>query len=231
MVDRNLILRLGINNDELEQQLNEMYTPEHQQMLDKVMDSKVESLIPGTIVKGIIVSQVGNDVVVELGLKSEGVVEASEFDNPEEIETGREIEVLLEEVDAENGIILSKRKADRIRGWERIITANKEGDVVKGIASKADCTSISASRYFCPLHRSISENPATSAALSVRKSSAKSSKSIRKITTSWSPAENSSKKTARPAKKNCCMKSKSVSVAKASSRISPISAYLWIWAA
>jgi small subunit ribosomal protein S1 len=136
MVDRNLILRLGINNDELEQQLNEMYTPEHQQMLDKVMDSKVESLIPGTIVKGIIVSQVGNDVVVELGLKSEGVVEASEFDNPEEIETGREIEVLLEEVDAENGIILSKRKADRIRGWERIITANKEGDVVKGIVSR-----------------------------------------------------------------------------------------------
>jgi small subunit ribosomal protein S1 len=136
MVDRNLILKLGINNDELEQQLNEMYTPEHQQMLDKVMDSKVESLIPGTIVKGIIVSQVGNDVVVELGLKSEGVVEASEFDNPEDIETGREIEVLLEEVDAENGIILSKRKADRIRGWERIISVNKEGDVVKGIVSR-----------------------------------------------------------------------------------------------
>jgi small subunit ribosomal protein S1 len=136
MVDRNLILKLGINNDDLEQQLNEMYTPEHQQMLDKVMDSKVESLIPGTIVKGIIVSQVGNDVVVELGLKSEGVVEASEFDNPEDIETGREIEVLLEEVDAENGIILSKRKADRIRGWERIISVNKEGDIVKGIVSR-----------------------------------------------------------------------------------------------
>jgi small subunit ribosomal protein S1 len=136
MVDRNLILKLGINNEDLEQQLNEMYTVEHQEMLDKVLDSKVESLIPGTIVKGIIVSQVGNDVIVELGLKSEGVVEASEFDNPEDIETGKEIEVLLEEVDAENGIILSKRKADRIRGWERIISSNKEGDVVKGIVSR-----------------------------------------------------------------------------------------------
>ncbi len=136
MVDRNLISKLGLSEDQLEQQLNEMYTAEHQDMLDKVLDKKIQSLIPGTIVKGIIVGQVGSDVVVELGLKSEGVVEVSDFDSPDEIETGREIEVLLEEVDAENGIILSKRKADRIRGWERVIETNKEGDVVKGIVSR-----------------------------------------------------------------------------------------------
>jgi small subunit ribosomal protein S1 len=49
---------------------------------------------------------------------------------------GKEIEVLLEEMDAESGILLSKRKADRIRGWERVITNNKEGDVIKGIVSR-----------------------------------------------------------------------------------------------
>jgi small subunit ribosomal protein S1 len=136
MVDRNLIGKLGFTDEQLEQQINEMYTPEHQQMLEKALDKKVEALVPGTIVKGIIVSQIGNNVIVELGLKSEGSMEAAEFDNPEEIVPGKDIEVLIEEVDAESGIILSKRKADRIRGWERVISSNKEGDVVKGIVSR-----------------------------------------------------------------------------------------------
>ena len=68
-----------------------------------------------------------------IGHKSEGVVDASEFDSPEEIEIGKEIEVLLEETETSSGMIpLSKRKADRIRGWENIITTKKEGDTIKG---------------------------------------------------------------------------------------------------
>ncbi len=136
MVDRNLISKLGITDDQLEQQLGELYTTEHQQMLEKALDKKVEALVPGTIVKGKIVGMAGNDVVIELGLKSEGLIETSEFDSPDEIVSGKEIEVLLEEVDAENGLVLSKRKADRIRGWEHITTTKQEGDVVKGIVSR-----------------------------------------------------------------------------------------------
>ncbi|MBN2513279.1 MAG: 30S ribosomal protein S1 [Sedimentisphaerales bacterium] len=136
MVDRNLISKLGISDDQLEQQLGELYTTEHQQMLEKALDKKIEALVPGTIVKGKIVGMAGNDVVIELGLKSEGLIETSEFDSPDEIVAGKEIEVLLEEVDAENGLVLSKRKADRIRGWEHITTTKQEGDVVKGIVSR-----------------------------------------------------------------------------------------------
>ncbi len=136
MVDRNLVLKLGITDEQLEQELKELYTSEHQQLLEKALDKKVESLTPGTIVTGKIVGMAGNDVVVELGLKSEGMLEATEFDSPDEIVVGKEIEVLLEEVDAENGLVLSKRKADRIRGWERITTTKKEGDLVKGIVSR-----------------------------------------------------------------------------------------------
>ncbi len=47
------------------------------------------------------------------------------------------IDVLLEEMDEEQGeILLSKRKADRIRGWERIISTNKEGDTVSGLVTR-----------------------------------------------------------------------------------------------
>jgi len=89
MVDRNLISKLGITDDQLEQQLGELYTTEHQQMLEKALDKKVEALVPGTIVKGKIVGMAGNDVVIELGLKSEGLIETTEFDSPDEIVVGK----------------------------------------------------------------------------------------------------------------------------------------------
>ncbi|HUT29058.1 MAG TPA: 30S ribosomal protein S1 [Sedimentisphaerales bacterium] len=133
MVDRNIVNKLGLSQEELDRQVSEMFTEQHGEFLEEVLRAKVDSRLPGTILKGAIVSQIGNDVIVEVGLKSEGVVDASEFEDPTEIEPGREIEVLLEDTDAQCGLILlSKRKADRIRGWENIINTKKEGDVVTG---------------------------------------------------------------------------------------------------
>jgi small subunit ribosomal protein S1 len=133
MVDRNIISKLGLTEEQLEQQVNELFKPEHREILTEVLDKKVHALTPGTILKGRIVAHLGNDVIVELGLKSEGIISAEEFDDPEEIQEDAEVEALIEEVDADGGgIILSKRKADRIRGWERVIENNSEGDVVTG---------------------------------------------------------------------------------------------------
>jgi len=132
MVDRNLINMLGLSEEMLEKEVEELFTEEHSELLDKAVDNTIDVLTPGNILKGRIVTRLGNDVIVELGLKSEGIVEASEFDDPDEIVEGREIEILLEEVDAGGGILLSKRKADRIRGWEKVVTNNKEGDVITG---------------------------------------------------------------------------------------------------
>ncbi|MHC4293028.1 MAG: 30S ribosomal protein S1 [Planctomycetota bacterium] len=133
MVDRNIINQLGITEEDLEIQVNEMLGDKENELLEEVMQEKVDSSLPGSILKGRIVTQLGNDVIIEVGLKSEGVVDVSEFDEPEEIEPGRGIEVLLEDIDSSGGLILlSKRKADRIRGWETIINTKKEGDVVSG---------------------------------------------------------------------------------------------------
>jgi len=133
MVDRNIINKLGLSKEQIDQQVNEMFGQEESQYLEEVLQKKVDSRLPGTILKGRIVSQIGNDVIIEIGLKSEGVVDASEFDSPEEIEIGKEIEVLLEETETSSGMIpLSKRKADRIRGWENIINTKKEGDTITG---------------------------------------------------------------------------------------------------
>jgi len=122
-----------LSQDELDRQIGEMFTEKDGEFLEEVLCAKVDSHLPGTILKGTIESQIGNDVIVEVGLKSEGVVDADEFDSPEEIEVGKEIEVFLEDTDSGGGLILlSKRKADRIRSWGTIIDTKKEGDVVSG---------------------------------------------------------------------------------------------------
>jgi len=133
MVDRNIVNKLGISEQELEQQVGQLFGEQENQYLEEVLQQKVDSRLPGTILAGTIVSQIGNDVIVEVGLKSEGIIEASEFDDPDEIEPGNQIEVLLEDTDSGDGlVVLSKRKADRIRGWENVITTKKEGDIITG---------------------------------------------------------------------------------------------------
>jgi len=132
MVDRNIVRKLGFTPEELDNKVNELFSADENALLAEALQKKVDALTPGTILKGRILQQIGNDVILEIGLKSEGVVDVSEFDDPDEIQSGREIEVLLEDVDSGGLIILSKRKADRIKGWEKIITTKKEGDIVTG---------------------------------------------------------------------------------------------------
>ncbi|NQV27464.1 MAG: S1 RNA-binding domain-containing protein, partial [Rhodopirellula sp.] len=89
---------------------------------------------PGKIVPGKVIRLEGDDVLVDVGYKSEGVVSLDEWnDQPTKPKPGDEIEVLLEDFEDEFGLVLlSKRKADRIREWEKIINTHAEGDVVKG---------------------------------------------------------------------------------------------------
>lgn len=133
MVDRNLINELGMSQDAIDEQVVEMFGETENQYLNDALDQKVDAHLPGTILEGTIIDHIGNDVIIEVGLKSEGVVDQSEFDDVAEIEPGKKIEVLLEDTDLGDGLIpLSKRKADRIRGWETIITTKVEGDIVVG---------------------------------------------------------------------------------------------------
>ena len=132
MVDLNIIQRLGLSQEQIDKEVGELFGEEESQLLTEALDKKIQTLAPGIILSGRIMQQIGNDVILEIGLKSEGIVESSEFDDPSEIEAGREIEVLIEDVDSGGTILLSKRKADRIRGWEKIVATNKEGDVVTG---------------------------------------------------------------------------------------------------
>jgi small subunit ribosomal protein S1 len=85
------------------------------------------------VVKGKIVDIRNDEVVIDIGYKSEGIVAAQEFEDITNYDVGDTVEVLLESVDESGGgVVLSKRKADRIRGWERVVKEYGEGATVRG---------------------------------------------------------------------------------------------------
>jgi small subunit ribosomal protein S1 len=110
---------------------------DHETELGSAYDHTTAEFAPNKVVKGKIVDLRNDEVVVDIGYKSEGIIPLSEFavagGDASAYDVGDIIEVLLESVDqAAGGIVLSKRKADRIRGWQRIIETHKEGDTVRG---------------------------------------------------------------------------------------------------
>ena len=87
----------------------------------------------GQIVKGRVIALTDQDVLVDIGFKSEGSISRQEFSDLQNLAVGDEVEVFVENVEDEQGmVILSKHKADRQKGWERIVNNFKEGDIIEG---------------------------------------------------------------------------------------------------
>ncbi|MBM3195819.1 MAG: 30S ribosomal protein S1 [Chlamydiae bacterium] len=93
----------------------------------------VSTMVPGQILKGRIVLVTKDFVIVDVGLKSEGLIPLGEFEDPNEIIIGGEVEVLLDQTEGDNGqIVVSREKAIKQRRWEYIVNHCEEGSIVKG---------------------------------------------------------------------------------------------------
>lgn len=100
--------------------------------LDALIDSKFHEFKEGSIVNGMILDIRPQVVIVDVGYKSEGVIPASEFED-DEIEEGDEVEVLLERLENDEGmIVLSKEKAAHKQNWDKIVKVFEDGGLVKG---------------------------------------------------------------------------------------------------
>src|SRR3990170_4710544 len=96
-------------------------------------EGTVASMSTGQILKGRIVEITKDFVVVDVGLKSEGLVTIGEFSDPSDLYLDNEVEVYLDQTEGEDGqIVLSREKAQRQRQWEYIVNHCKEGSIVKG---------------------------------------------------------------------------------------------------
>jgi len=100
-----------------------------------LLEQSLVQLREGEVVRGKVVAIVRDKAVVDVGYKSEGEVSLSEFPRGEDgkpaVEIGDEVEVLVEQLQDEQGVIwLSKEKADKMRVWSELEHVYNESDGV-----------------------------------------------------------------------------------------------------
>lgn len=100
--------------------------------LAEMIAGSFRELHEGSIVKGRILEIKPQVVLVDIGYKSEGAIPSNEFED-EDIQVGDEIEVLLEKLENDEGmVVLSKEKAAYKQNWEKIASVFRDGGLVKG---------------------------------------------------------------------------------------------------
>jgi len=102
-------------------------------MEELLAQSQLANLNEGTIIKGTITEIRENEVVLDIGAKSEGIVPAHEFIDVGELQIGEEIEVFLEKLEGrEGGPMVSYDRAQQKKNWENILSQTDEGTILSG---------------------------------------------------------------------------------------------------
>ena len=106
----------------------------HMSLMEELLQSStVDNLVEGSIIKGTIIEIRPTEVVIDIGGKSEGIVNANEFVDISELQVGSEIEVFLEKLeDREGNPVVSFDKAEQKKNWEKIVENCEEGSIIQG---------------------------------------------------------------------------------------------------
>jgi small subunit ribosomal protein S1 len=132
MVNRNLLRQFDVPEDEI-QDTDAIFN----RAISDWVQAEEQEYEANKIVTGKVLEIRGDDVVIDIGYKSEGVIKIDEWkeegsDAPPP-KAGDTVEVLLETVEGDDGTIaLSYRKAKRQKEWNAVLEKHKEGDVVSG---------------------------------------------------------------------------------------------------
>lgn len=141
MVNRNLIRGLDLSEEEWQHELNAA--------LEGVPADEIawttQEMELNKIVEGRVLRVEGDVVLVDVGYKSEGIIFRNEWEEGELLpEPGTKVKVLIEDVEDIHGLVddsrgmitLSKRKAEKIEAWLKVMETVHEGDVVTGMATR-----------------------------------------------------------------------------------------------
>jgi len=108
-----------------------------EETLMQLIDQSLQELVEGEVVKGRVLEVAGDEVIVDIGYKSEGVVRVDEFRDDEgniEVAPGDEVEVLLERCeDKEGNVVVSREKAEKMKVWGKIEDAYKNDEIIQGM--------------------------------------------------------------------------------------------------
>jgi len=132
-------LEQGKTYDNIEEldRMEQEYSDEEFDELSKLYEDTLIDFKGGQVVIGKILAIHDKEVSIDIGFKSEGTVPVEEFDNLKETNVGDNVEVLIDEVeDADGFLVLSKKKADFMRTWDKIMTSYESGEILSGICMR-----------------------------------------------------------------------------------------------
>ena len=118
--------------DSFENQDN-IYGGESKEKIEEAYDQTLSNVVENEVVEGTVTSINKREVIVNIGYKSEGVIQAPEFRYNPDLKVGDKVEVLVESAEDKKGqLILSHKKARALKSWERVNEAYDNNEVVKG---------------------------------------------------------------------------------------------------
>jgi small subunit ribosomal protein S1 len=111
----------------------EGYSQEERDQLDKIYEKTLKSVAANEIIDGKVVSKNNKEVVVNIGYKSDGVVQLTEFRYNPDLKIGDTVEVYVESQEDKSGqLILSHKTARAMKSWERVNQALANDEIIKG---------------------------------------------------------------------------------------------------
>jgi small subunit ribosomal protein S1 len=101
--------------------------------MEEAMKQSATRFAQGEIVKGTVIELRKNEVLVDIGYKSEGVISGGEFIDLKSVKVGDQIDVLIEKLENKEGtVVLSHEKAEFKKNWDNILSICNEGGIITG---------------------------------------------------------------------------------------------------
>ncbi len=106
--------------------------------VDAMYSNTLKDFTVGSIVPGKVLRIQDDEVLVDIGYKSEGLLDGDEFEDVATVQVGDTIEVFLESLENDHGmVVLSKKRAEQQRKWDHIVNDCEEGSLVEGMITRA----------------------------------------------------------------------------------------------
>jgi small subunit ribosomal protein S1 len=119
-----------ISSEDIETQ---EYSPDEFQQMLSMYEGTLQDIKEGEVVNGTVLGVTRDDIIVDVGFKSEGIIPIAEFTEPINIKVGDKIQVYLDAIEDSDGqLVLSKQKADFMRVWDNIKDCHDSGETVQG---------------------------------------------------------------------------------------------------
>src|SRR5690349_13877086 len=115
----------------------EGYSKDKRAEMEKMYSGTVTSVNSGEVVQGIVVGINTRDVILNIGFKSDGLVPLAEFKEMTNLKIGDVVDLFIEErEDAMGQLVLSRRKAKLVKGWEYVQEALDKDEVIEGFVKR-----------------------------------------------------------------------------------------------